>query len=244
VTPDSGLVAGQEVTVAGADFVPGEPIDVRQCNMNAYPGDLCTTLASGTPDANGSFTLLVRIQQVVNGADCLVATSPCVILVPSRDSIPAFRLHQLDFAGYLAPQPDMLLQPRCSGCALRYDDFYAFGQFGNHAIAPGGTWSFATRVQNDALGEDDITVTADPPLAPFSVRYFVGYYDVTNEINGAGFTFENVAPGEIRRLAVQFRADPGAAERATTTVVVSATSGLNPLAVDALRLTVRVPAST
>ena len=70
-------------------------------------------------------------------------------------------------------------------------------------------------MENDSVDTDDITVTAAPAISsPFAVRYFIGYYNVTSYVTGSGFTYPDMAPGEIRTLAVQFSANAGTDEGA------------------------------
>ena len=110
----------------------------------------------------------------------------------------------------------------------------------NHAIAPGGKWSYALRVQNDGEVSDDLVFSAPQPAnGSVRTRYFVGYYDVTTAVNGSGFTFADVSPGETRSIAVQFVAAPDAVDRAH--VIVQLHSGSNDLIEDRLSLAVTAP---
>jgi hypothetical protein len=105
-----------------------------------------------------------------------------------------------------APQPDGRIRRRSDG-AITGNDIYNFdgaAQTRIRAVAPGTTWSFAVQLQNDGEIADDITVTAPPSSPPFTVRYFVSYFDITQYVTGGGFTFTDVAPGQIWTLGVQF----------------------------------------
>jgi hypothetical protein len=147
-------------------------------------------------------------------------------------------------------QPDLRIRRRSDG-QISYDNVYnpllvgSPSQFRDHTIALGGKWVYAVEVQNDSPDADNILVrgSADPNPR-FHLRYFVGYYDVTSEMEGAGFTFSNVAPGATRTVAVQFNATSAAVAGSAGEISVVANSGLDPEGTDQLRLKVHVPAAT
>jgi hypothetical protein len=153
-------------------------------------------------------------------------------------------------ATYSAPLTFVHVQPdgrirRLSDSTIFGNDVYnsdgSSGQTVTHPIAPGADWSFAVQVQNDGERTDNITVTAAPILSSpnITVRYFVGYFDVTSHVTGTGFTFADVPPGEIRRLPVQFRASSSAPVDARSHQLVTFTAGNAPV-IDAVRVGVRV----
>jgi hypothetical protein len=87
VTPSTGLLDQQQVTVAGSGFVPGARLRIRQCSMvdpfcEGYP-------LAVTADANGAFsrTYAVRLRAYDangNASNCLALT--CQVRVISTDN--------------------------------------------------------------------------------------------------------------------------------------------------------------
>jgi hypothetical protein len=131
-------------------------------------------------------------------------------------------LTTLTFA--VPPKPDVVIRRRSDG-VLFFDNVYTTtpGPY-EHTIAPGGTWTFAVLVQNDG-GAGDLTVHAGSVTSPFTMRYFIGYYDVTSVLtNGSGLTLSNMAPGASQLLAVQFTAAPAISPGATADTFVTASS--------------------
>jgi hypothetical protein len=144
-----------------------------------------------------------------------------------------------------ALQPDGMIRRRSDG-AITGNDIYNLdgsGQRRIRAVARGTTWSFAVQLENDRKVADDITVTAPPSSPPFSVRYLVASFNVTSKVTGGGFTFTDVAPGQIWTLGVQFNVAPDAPLESRADPLVTFTSATAPRA-DAVRVGVVVRAVT
>jgi len=94
VSPSSGLVDGQQVTVSGSGFLPNAPNDspaeVQECQFNAHDQvTYCTDppLTTFNPSAGGTFTLMTNVASSFNAPgvgtiNCLVAND-CTINVVS-----------------------------------------------------------------------------------------------------------------------------------------------------------------
>ena len=72
-----------------------------------------------------------------------------------------------------------------------------------------------------------------PPVAPFTVRYFVSYFDITSQVTGDGFTFTSVAPGQIWTIGVQFNAAADASLGSRAESLITFTSESAPSALTA-----------
>ena len=141
------------------------------------------------------------------------------------------------------PRPDARVRNRSTG-EIYGDNVYSpldAVTTRSHTISPGGTWTFAVQVQNDGP-TDSFRISADGGF-PFTVRYLSGYYDITATATGAGATLRNVAPGQVRTIAVEFRAAEDATPRPVTFVTVGFTS-LTDGTSDYVQVGVRVPRST
>jgi hypothetical protein len=145
-----------------------------------------------------------------------------------------------------APQPDGMIRRRSDG-AITGNDIYNLdgsGQARIRAVAPGTTWSFAVQLENDGeVADDDITVTAPLSSPAFTVRYMVANFNITSKVTGGGFTFTDVAPGQIWTLGVQFKVAPDAPPESRADPLVKFTSETAPRA-DAVRVGVVVKVVT
>jgi hypothetical protein len=212
VTPSSGLITGQVVTVHGSGFPAGTQLLICQMVPNdpVQANDCGGAVHHVTSSANGTFTDQYPVQKIIfiqsdgRWADCGAGNCSIAAAVPT------------DVAGTIGygpisfdpAQPDGRIKNRASG-QIKGDGIYSLdgaGQTASRAVHPGEVWSFAVQAQNDGETADDIRVRAPSASSPFTVRYFVGYYDVTSAVTGAGLTFGNVGVGQIRGLAVQIRA--------------------------------------
>jgi hypothetical protein len=144
----------------------------------------------------------------------------------------------------LVPQPDARIKNRATG-EIYGDDVYSVDgplTSRTRAISPGEVWAFAVQVENEGP-TDSFRITADPSAPPFTVRYFSGYFNITSTVTGAGATLRNLAPGQVRTIAVEIRAATGApalSSYGTTVTFTSLASGN----IDQVRVGVRVPRST
>jgi len=142
-------------------------------------------------------------------------------------------------------QPDGMIRRRSDG-AITGDNIYNLdgsGQTRIRGVAPGTTWSFAVRLENDGDVAGDIRVTAPPSSPPFTVRYLVANFNITSKVTGGGFTFTDVAPGQIWTLGVQFNVAPDTPLESQADPLVKFTSETAPRA-DAVRVGVVVKAVT
>jgi hypothetical protein len=247
VTPENPI-DGQQVTVAGTGFRPNAKIEILQCGVDpqSTPADCGSNYTTAVADAAGAFSGSFVVQQSVSRpagrVDC---DSPgiCVMAAAEVVDIPGTIVTApLDIA---ALQPDGRIRRRSDG-VITGDNIYnlnADGQTRIRAVAPGTTWSFAVQLQNDGEVADDITVTAPPSSAPFTVRYFVSYFDITQYVTGGGFTFTDVAPGQIWTLGVQFNTAANAPLESRADPLVTFTSATVPRA-DAVRVGVVARAVT
>jgi hypothetical protein len=208
VSPDTDLVTGQHVTVSGSGFPANLPVtlDVNEVAQPALTPQIApmTVVASPTGEISASYPvhrLNLRFH------DCAHVALGCEV----RAKVGGATFGRAPI-GFLPVQPDARLR-RLSDDAIFFDDVYSpiasTTQLVQHAITPGGRWSYAVQIQNDGPVADDMTLRGSPsPENYFKIRYFVGFYDVTASVTGAGFTYRNMAAGEVRKLAVQFTALP------------------------------------
>lgn len=237
VTPATGLVDGQTVTVEGSGFgaskevgycqgidVGTPPVDARQCRDGQYVAVVTS------PDGDFSVEIVVHSAIFTPGTGRVVNCSvePC--------SIGAAEVFNIAATASFAPlsfvpgggQPDGLIKRRSDGQITGngvYGIAGASGQKRYHRVEPGGRWAYALKVENDGFEADEITVSAAAPASFVTVRYFVGWYDVTASVQGEGFTYRSMAPGAIESLAVQFNVDPDAPAIPGRDVFVKFTSG-------------------
>ncbi len=217
VAPAFDLVDGQAVTVTGTGWPASEPLPVAQCVRVALVVT-CEIRVVVEPDATGAFTTPVVVRQFVGGNDC--RANFCFIGAEVPDEFVAF-----EGITFIGGRPDLILHRRSDGAQFFADEYFAdvFEPVRSHAISAGGKWTYALRIQNDGPLVDDLVVRLKrfEGFPPFSVRVFVGYFDVTAAALDEGIVFDDLAPGETRSFAVQFRA-VGAAAGQEARVRVSA----------------------
>ncbi len=252
VTPDTGLLTGDTVTIEGSGYAPNAQVAFCQAHPEGEPdqSDCGKAFEITTTDENGDFSANYQVLRFItrqfaapDEVDCRAVT--CGIGVAEVDPSPvpgtvSFQPITFD------PEPivDLILKRRSDG-QLFFDNVYepigsrGFRVHKSHTIAAGGTWTYALRIQNDGEVTDDFVVTAPENFSPFALRFCVGYFDVTAEVIDGGLTFADVDPGETLPLAVQFAAPPESTGSAETMVTVRA--GAHSLISDTLRLHVFVP---
>lgn len=237
VTPNANLVSGQTVNVSGTGWPASTTLDVQQCAVFGINDFYCQPSVQVTTDGSGSFSTTYVVQRFISAQDCNRA-GLCIMIVGSQALDYTFT--NLTFISETA-RPDLVLRRRSDG-ALLFDNTYTSAPTPyRHSIAPGGAWVFATVLQNDGAAAGDLTVTATSVPAPFSVRYFFGYYDITSYITGPGITFHGVAPGRSYGIGVKFSADPATPAGATADITMTAISVTEPGLNDALKLGVKAP---
>ena len=92
---------------------------------------------------------------------------------------------------------------------ILFDDVYA-PTAGNrqHSIQAGGRWTYALIAQNDGDATEDLQLAADPGSSEFDVEYFIGYYNVTEQVTNGSMVL-HLEPGASLPFAVGFTAAPG-----------------------------------
>jgi Neocarzinostatin family len=245
VTPENP-VDGQELTVAGTGFRPNAKVEILECVTDpADPTDCSPNFATTVTDTAGAFSAPYIVRQFFSppGGSTVDCNPPGVCVVAAAEVV--------DIPGTIvtapfqitALQPDGMIRRRSDG-AITGNDIYNLdgsGQTRIRAVAPGTKWSFAVQFENDGDVADDITVTAPPSSPPFTVRYFVAYFDITAQVTGGGFTLTDLAPGQPVGLAVQFNVAPDAPLESRADPLVTFTSATAPRA-DAVRVGVVVRA--
>jgi hypothetical protein len=240
---------GQQVTVAGTGFRPNANIEILQCVTGAQDPTGCSpNFTTAVADGAGAFSAAYIVSRFVSppgasSVDCQPA-GRCVMAAAETVDIPG-TIVTAPLEITRPQQPDGQIR-RLSDGAITGDNIYNLdgtGQTRLRAVVPGAKWSFAVQVQNDGDVTDDITVTAPPSSSPFTVRYFVSYFDITSQVTGGGFTFTGIAPGQIQRLPVQFNVAPDAPLESLTEPLVTFTSKTTQGA-DAVRVGVVVRSAT
>jgi hypothetical protein len=240
VTPDTDLLSNQEVTVAGEGFAPDASILLVTCRVESSACSLISPL-SVVSDGDGAFTTPYSVPRLnLRNQDCLHLSGGCEVRAMMSGAIVGRAP-----VSFYPVQPDGQVKRQSDG-VIFFDDQYATMpnqspvQSRTHAIQPGGTWSYALRLQNDGPVTDDLTFTGPAsPANNFQVRYFVGWFDVTAKVTSTGFTFQDVPVGTTKSIAVQFSALPGAGGNMTARMSFS--SGIDPDARDVVSLNVYVP---
>ncbi len=247
VTPSTGLVSGDVVTITGSGFNPSATTGT--CITLVDAGLCLGSLDLFDTDVNGGFSEQYTVPRFIfRGSawiDCAAASSECVMAVGQSFDFAEVVTAPIHYAqGTGTPAPDMIFKRRSTG-ELFEDNQYSWRGFSpprhGHAIAPGGTWGYALLVQNDGDGPDDLTITSFAALSsnsPFGLRFFIGYFDVTAAILGPGLKFQDVPPGGVVILAVQFRAAPTVNDGAFGAADVYVRSGIAPEFSDVARLSV------
>ena len=252
VTPNTDLSGGDLVAIAGSGFAPSVDVGVCEGIVAGAPGieDCGTTIGLFRTDENGAFSTQFAVHRflTVGGqpVDCASPGAACSIGAAELDDIANTAVAvPLGFEPASAnPRPDLIFK-RHDTQQLLYNDQY----FPNvpaapqraHSIASGGTWTYALVVQNDGDVADDLVLTTPHvPSAPFGLRVFVGYYDITAPVTGSGLVFHDVAPGQSFVVAIRFSADAGAHD-AGVLASVKLSSGSAPELVDYAQLWVDAP---
>ena len=90
VTPDTGLVDGQTVTVQGSGFDPSTlDIGVAQCPAEATSAADCVG-HKVVPASGGSFSTTFVVQRLVLGVDCASVAGRCFVGSSNLNGLPAF----------------------------------------------------------------------------------------------------------------------------------------------------------
>jgi hypothetical protein len=235
----------QSVFVKAGFTTPVPVYFVVLCAQTSATDEVCTD-----PDADtfvprthlqGFFSApLVPTTRVVDGHDCgSPATLSCDLSLRA-ESAPDVELAStpIVFSPY---QPDGQIKRQSDGFLLGdnvYSAFDTFGQRRSHAVNPGGTWTFAVRVENDGAVTDDIRVSVGSTFGSIPIRYSYGYFDIGAAVlGGGGFVFTGLAPGEARIFAVRFAAPADAPLGSTTTTRLTFSSADD---ADAIDLTAKV----
>jgi hypothetical protein len=243
VTPHTDLADGQQVTVEGNGFAPNASIAICEGVKRTPPSvNDCGSGIAFVNAVNGSFSTTYVVSRTIFNFDCAFQPpSTCFIgAADTNDIAGTIAYAPLDF---LQTRPDAFIQAVGDPSNTKGDNLYtvnAAGQTRTHAVGSNGMWSWATRFQNDGADEDDIKVTGPGSTGQFSVRYFVGYFDVTAQVTGSGFVFQHVTTGETRKMAVQVTAT-GATSGGTDIRVLTASSVASPSTKDAIGLRTTVP---
>ena len=96
VTPCTGLVSGQTVTIRGRGFKPNLRVLAVECVSNASGPNACNLPKNVSilnppptfqPNPDGTITLTLKVLKTFNGYTCSAA-SPCVVSISSTDGIP------------------------------------------------------------------------------------------------------------------------------------------------------------
>jgi hypothetical protein len=216
-TPSSGLFEGQTVDIEGHGFTGG--VDIGFCEVIDSGSPSGNDCLQGTPSLvrsspSGDFTAQVVVHRsgfvpsLGRAVNCV--TGRCYIGVGELEGGGTVLIQSTAISTPItfAPgQPDAMSKRQSDGQIFGDNDYNGAG--GRlHRVAAGDKWTYAVLVQNDSTEPDDITVTA--PAAPpgVTVHYFVSFFDVASLVNGGGFAYTDMAPGEVRQLAVRFDVDP------------------------------------
>ena len=251
VTPSTDLHPDGSVRVDGAGFPSSVLVLICEGLMNGVTSqDDCNGggYAVIQTSATGTFSLLLPAARWINVSNRTVdcTTESCAVAAAVRSDIPNTVVYApITFAPGLA---DGRIKRRSDGVIFG-DNMYLFNFVGqgeqsrSHAIAPGGSWTYALQVQNDGPVTEDLNVKATFVFGA-QPQFFVGYYDITSLVLSAtGFTFSDMTPGEVRTFALRFRAPADAVEGFEAAVTPEFSSGSAGIT-DHLRLSVFVPTAS
>lgn len=201
VTPDTGLVQGQQVSVTGGNFAPNSFVAIGECLTGSQPQGYCGFGGSGVPtDANGAFTTTFSVRRGVldfasyppGVVDCASAAQKCSVTAFSYDGgdqaatpvdfDPSVPINEPDVT--VSPQFDLpdraLVHVHSSG--LVPGDRVIVSQCDSDAPAVTGSCSsgFPNLLIADANGEVDTTVRVHRTFS-----YFDGVVIIADTANCA-----------------------------------------------------------
>jgi hypothetical protein len=257
VTPTAGLLDGQTVTIDATGFDPFVDVAFCQALMLGSPGpeDCGRPFSTGTTDESGDFSTPYVVRrfmfssQLERTVDCADPSANCVIGFAQANNVGGTAvLTPIAFEPSPPPtRPDGRIKRRSDG-VVSWDDVYnetGAGQTRSHAIASDGRWTFALQAQNDSAVVDDIHISGEAFTQDFTIRYFLGYYDITSSVTSSeGFTLAHMAPGAVQLFAIQFTANAGAPAGATVAASVFSRSGTNPQMFDRVIVSAYVPSTS
>jgi hypothetical protein len=211
VTPNTNLPADASVVVEGTGWPASVDMGVCQAINDGTPNsDDCASLgfaihtsSTGTFSTNLAVHRNITPPSVGHTVDC--AVEDCFVAAALVSDVAGTVVFApITFSSGLA---DGRIKRRSDG-TISFDNVYS-GEARSHTIAPGTDWTYALQVQNDGPATGDVTVTATKfatlKLAA-QVQFFVGFYDVTAAVlSHDGFTFTDLAPGEVGTFALRFR---------------------------------------
>jgi hypothetical protein len=225
VTPRADLVSGQIVRLRGTGFHPGR--EVRLCQGDTQwlcqsHGPVGRTTASPTGTIDVRFEVRRYLATPDGRVDC--AGGECWIMAVDVDDIGGtIVVATLEFdPDELGPQPDVRIVHPATGAPVGddvYDTFAPGVPTSTRAVRPGAVVTHRVQIENEGP-TDDLRVRAPAGAAPFTVRYFAGWYDITDAVTGSGADLADVPTGAVPTIKVQIRAGPGAAEGAVMSVPV------------------------
>lgn len=112
LTPSSGLIDGQDVSLTAADLRPNTQLGIRLCQSEDF---ICDELhyPSATTDDRGSLRTTVTVRTAIYGYGGRVncAATPCAVVIADADGE---RIAQTPFAfapGAVAPVPQLRIEP-------------------------------------------------------------------------------------------------------------------------------------
>jgi hypothetical protein len=208
VTPHADLADNQLVTIDGSGWPADTDIGYCEAVPDSTPtqGDCIGGAALVSSSSTGSFSVTYHVVRRASSSehgqvDC--AVTQCVIAAAVFSDI-ANTVKTVDIS-FNPAQIDVRLKQRATGVITGDNVYTPTIQSINRTFAPATSFAFALQVQNDGPATDDaiITASAEPIARDISARYYVGYYDVTALITGSGVRIRNLAPGQIKGLAVK-----------------------------------------
>jgi hypothetical protein len=118
VTPDTGLVQFQSVTIAGSGFSPSAGVEVVECRADATsPSDCVQSAAFQPTSATGTFSLAYPVRRVLRLAsgdfDCASAPGACTLVSSSFGASTVVVVSPISFdpSAPLPPDPTISVAP-------------------------------------------------------------------------------------------------------------------------------------
>jgi hypothetical protein len=106
-------------------------------------------------------------------------------------------------------------------------------------VRRGRMGQFVVRIRNEGNASDSIRVRGTASSGRFTVRYFNGAANVTNQVVAGTFRFNNVPANGTRQLTVRITVAANAVVNSFKTVVITSTSVGNAARKDAVKATVK-----
>jgi hypothetical protein len=107
-------------------------------------------------------------------------------------------------------------------------------------LTAGSRKTFLIEIENDGLVTSDFSIKGSDDVDPFTVRYFKGRTEITDEVKAGTYHVDALAPGESRAIRMKVKAKRNAAVGTTRKLRVVAAADGSSLAKDTVKASPRI----